>query len=199
MRFPTERQLEEVFTEIESHLEDIRLGILDRSQPPGKQKRWSLTAFDLVARMKGNGFDGFPPGRGLDGVGGRSGDLGYSDPVGDMAASGEEREDRVVEHWDEVWHGIIGARDALRRMVNTLAKATPAPPPSPPDGCRICGAEAIYALERCRYCYDWKRANGHDVPPLVVQARKDGRRITTKVVAEAEAMVRRERKVKKRR
>jgi hypothetical protein len=190
---PTERQLNEVLLEIESHLSDIRLGILDRSQPPGKQKRWSLSIFDLMARSKGSAFDGFPPARG-DGAGGRSGELAYSDPVGTMVVG--DQVDRVAEHWDTVWSGILEARDALRRMVNVLAAVTPEDPPTPAGGCRVCGAEAVYALERCRWCYDWQRAQGVDPPPLVVQARREGRRITTKLVAEAEAAARQERKPK---
>lgn len=192
MRFPTERQLDEVLTEIESHLSDVRLGILDRSQPPGKQKRWSLSIFDLMARTKGAGFDGFPPSRGEGGS--RSGDMGYSDPVGTMVVG--DQVDRTVEHWEAVWSGIIGARDALRRMVNTLADMTPEDPPSPSGGCRVCGAEAVYALERCRWCYDWQRAQGFDAPPMIVKARREGRRITSKLVAEADDFARQERKGK---
>jgi hypothetical protein len=186
--FPTERMLEEVLAEIESAIDDVRFGILDRSEPDPKKRKRGLSAFDLVQRTRSGSGDGFPRSSGVGGGGQRSSDYSIVESTVERRLDHGEAGDPVKAFW-AMWNDLIEMRKAGRSAVQKLADATP-PVAAPGDpSCRCCGNLVVYALERCRWCYEWHRTEGSDPPASILQARQDGRRITTKLVAEAEAAV----------
>jgi hypothetical protein len=186
--FPTERMLEEVLAEIESAIDDLTYGILDRSEPDPKKRKRGLSAFDLVQRTRSGSGDGFPRSSGMGGGSQRSNDYSIVESTVERRLEGGEEADPVKAFW-ALWNDLILARRAARSAVQRLADATP-PAAAPGDpSCRCCGNLVVYALERCRWCWEWHRSQGVDPPPAILQARRDGRRITTKLVAEAEAEV----------
>lgn len=182
---PDERQLRELLAELDSIRADIELGILDRSKPDGK--RWSLTAFDLMARARMRNRDGFPPSNG-DGSGRatkKGGDYGGG-TVPSLALAGDTDVDR--QHWDRLLVRLQLMLVNGRHAVRELAEATPAQrhPDRPEFGCRICSRpgkpEPIYRAERCRWCYDFWLMWKVDVPDAILKLRREGRRITEQAI-----------------
>ena len=152
---PDERQLRELLSELDSIRADIELGILDRSKPDGK--RWSLSAFDLMARARLRTRDGFPASNGGGGGGAskKGGDYGGG-VVPSLALAGDTNTDR--QHWDRLLLRLQLMLTTGRHAVQELAAATPAQrhPDRPEFGCRVCSRpgkpEPIYRAERCRWC-----------------------------------------------
>lgn len=181
---PDERQLRELLAELDSIRADIELGILDRSKPDGK--RWSLSAFDLMARARLRTRDGFPPST-SGGSGGtkKGGDYGGG-VVPSLALAGDTNEDR--QHWDRLLLRLQLMLTNGRHAVQELAAATPAQrhPDRPEFGCRVCSRpgkpEPIYRAERCEWCYRFWLLWKADAPPAILKLRREGKRITEQAI-----------------
>ena len=178
---PDEHQLRDAITEVRGILDDLELGILDRSKPDGK--RWSLTAFDLLARARVRSRDKLPvPDRGRRSLG------GHGDPTATQAAARVEDNDEDLHHWREFLMDLQVGLTYFRRLPTTLAKATPAQqhPDRPEFGCRVCSRpgkpEPIYRAERCRWCYDFWLLWKADVPAAILKLRREGKRITEQLI-----------------
>lgn len=180
---PDETQLRNAIDEMRGVLDDLELGILDRSKPDGK--RWSLTVYELLARARVRSRDKLPAasaGRGAIG--------GHGDPTCSAATARVDDNDEDLRHWIELLTDLEVARTYLRRLPGYLRQATPAQQhPDRPrlDVCRVCGdtEEPVYRSERCRWDYDRWLEFGVDVPERITRWRRQGKRIT-------EAMIRAE-------
>lgn len=182
---PDERQLRELLAELDSIRADIELGILDRSKPDGK--RWSLSAFDLMARARLRTRDGFPASNGGGGGGAskKGGDYGGG-VVPSLALAGDTNTDR--QHWDRLLLRLQLMLTNGRHAVQELAAATPAQrhPDRPEFGCRICSRpgkpEPIYRAERCEWCYRFWLLWKADAPDAILKLRREGKRITEQAI-----------------
>ncbi len=177
-RYRAERELGNVLAEMHEHLDDAEHGLLDRSERvAANRKRWSLSALDLLRRARVKTQDGLPRGNGIGGGGSPryAADGSRPGPTPGMATNGDQ--DVMLDHWRVVWRELTNARASLRKVVVALAEATPAPP-KPQDGCRVCGAEEVYAGERCRWDYDFWLRWKIDTPTEIVEAHARGERIT---------------------
>lgn len=136
-----------------------------------------------------------------DGYPSRGGD----DPV--FSHSGDVT-DRTFEAVRQRLEGKNDATKALQRFLGALvearrqlsiaeSQAMQAFPPLKVEGepdekwCRSCQRIDVfspaYRGQLCRFCYDWTLAHNDVFPPAtLVKCRADGRRITTKLVAELE-------------
>lgn len=189
---PDERQLDELLCEIESVVDRLRHGSVD---PNRDGKRWSLTAFQLLARARMKTRDGFPSstGNGGGGASKKGGDYGGG-VVPSLALAGDTNEDR--RHWDNLLLDLQVAMTYLRRLPAHIEKATPAHqhPDRPEDGCRICSRpgkpEPIYRAERCEWCYRFWLLWRADAPEPILKLRREGKRITEQAIRlELEEMV----------
>lgn len=188
MNRPDERQLRDAIDEARAILDDMELGVLDRSRPDGR--RWSLSAFELRERASIRTRDGFPPANG-GGSGGQTkkgGDYGGGVVPALALAPGEGRsEDR--QHWDRFLLDLQCGLVYLRRTIDDLVKATPAQRhPDRPNltCCRVCSRPndepVIYRSERCRWCWEFWRLWGVDAPEPILKLRREGRRITENII-----------------
>jgi len=178
---PLDWELRDSIAEARGILDDLELGILDRSRPDGK--RWSLTAYDLFNRARVRSRDKLPqPDSGRRALG------GHSDPTSTEAAARVEDKDEDLKHWRDLQLELRVAMVYLRKLAPILAEATPAQ--QHPDrievGCRICSRpgkpEPIYRAERCRWCYDFWLLWKTDVPEAILKLRRAGKRITEQAI-----------------
>ena len=182
---PDERQLEQLLAGCAEAVDDLRLGILDRSRPNGK--RWSLTAEQLLARARSHPRETVT----VDRAGGGRGS-GPPDPTMRQATTVDSAEMVALK---ELLAGVHTATAALGQAVKALDKATPEQQrPDRPnlDACRVCTRpgvepEPVYRSERCRWCYDFWCRWSHDgisvdVPESILKLRRQGKRITENVI-----------------
>lgn len=183
---PLDWELRDAIAEARGILDDMELGILDRSRPDGK--RWSLSAYDLFNRARVRSRDKLPqPDRGRRAIG------VHGDPTASEAGTRVEDNDEDLKHWHALQLELRVAMGYLRRVTPILAEATPAQ--QHPDrievGCRICSRpgkpEPVYrgtasASERCRWCYDFWTQWGVDAPAAILKLRRDGKRITEQLI-----------------
>lgn len=180
MSDPTHGQLTEMLDELRGAIDDLRLGILDRSKPNGR--RWSLTVFELLDRARVRRRDKLVPAE-------RPRARAYGDPTVGDAIERVTDEDPDLRAWRSLLIDLQTMLTYGRHAVGTLATATPAQ--QRPDrievGCRVCSRpgkpEPVYRSERCRWCYDfWRQWScdgvSVDVPPAILRARREGKRIT---------------------
>lgn len=181
---PDERQLDELLCEVESVVDRLRHGSAD---PNRDGKRWSLTAFQLLARARLRTRDGFPASNGGRGSGAskKGGDYGGG-VVPSLALAPDTNEDR--KHWDNLLLDLQVAMTYLRRLPAHIEKATPAHqhPDRAEDGCRVCSRpgkpEPIYRAERCEWCYRFWLLWKADAPPAILKLRREGKRITEQAI-----------------
>lgn len=182
-RSSEERRLSDLIAQLRSVLDDVELGILDRSTPGGR--RWSLTAAQLLAKARQRSRDKVAvPDRGS-----RAG-KGMGDPVGSRVAHLDDRDPDLVA-WRSLHMSLQGMATIGALAVAALAKATPEaqhPAHIKPGRCRVCGDVPIYrgkpedASERCRWCYDHWCEYGEDMPRRITAWRKQGKAITPAMI-----------------
>lgn len=178
---PDERQLDDLLCEIESVVDRLRHGSAD---PARGGKRWSLTAFQLLARARVKTRDGFPASNGGGGGASKKGGDYGGGVVPSLALAGDTNEDR--KHWDNLLLDLQVAMTYLRRLPAHIEQATPAQqhPDRLVEACRVCGDpdEPIYRSERCRWDYDRWLEFGVDMPERIVRWRRQGKRITSTMI-----------------
>lgn len=171
--------------------------VIDRK----RMKRSDLNVTELMRRSRHGTRDGFPTSSGLRQSGGPATVLDeedkpmppLSDPVGELVVS-EPMADPVRRSASVVVRNLKGAVGQLNGAVSALAQALP-PPAFDEPACVVHarvldgqGRPTFVTVEegrtRCGWCHDWWLANGEDPPPAVVRAHDEGRRMTTKLVAE---------------
>ncbi len=192
---PTYKHLDEAIRELE-HLRDSFGGITKEIREceagrPSSAVPWCLTHSQASSRCIGRGCDvATPP--------------GHSDPTGDTALT----RDRAREHRRDFLHALdAGASAAIRhaRRASEIADLYPAqaerkalPPDPGGDWCRSCYRDHGYlepvalrpggGVRRagyCRWCGEFKGAEGFDPTVQMVQARHRGSRITEGMVEQA--------------
>jgi hypothetical protein len=139
----------------------------------------------LRASASDTALDGYPrqsgPGAGMGGDG---------DPVGSTVALrlDHPQADTLGHAHRTVISKLHAARRLLEEAESTGRQALP-PPTSQThdDGCISCHRiktwSPIHRTRRCRFCSDWAYAHGGEDPPIdILRARRDGRRITTRLV-----------------
>jgi hypothetical protein len=184
---PDRVQLAGLIAELRSILDDLEEGIVDRSRPDGR--RWSVTAYQLIALARAKKPDGFPPPSSGEGGGSTGGSHGGG-PVPMLVMANLNDADRKAAE-DLVLNVQIMASYG-RHAVKVIDKATPENQrPDRPmlDCCRICSRpgkpEPIYRSERCQWCYrfwlEWKV----DVPPSILKLRREGRAIYDRDIRDA--------------
>lgn len=109
-----------------------------------------------------------------------------SDPVGELVVSGGLI-DPIRYHRESVIRGVAGALGDLRMALSALAHAFDPDETSPGEpACRSHMAIGVWELAvhngRCRWCYDFWLAEGVDPPAGLLEARRDGKRITRPMV-----------------
>jgi hypothetical protein len=79
------------------------------------------------------------------------------------------------------------ALDYLRRFVVAYTVTDALPDAKVEAECRLCAqaghSAAVYALERCRWCWDFAREHGEDPAPALVRMHCDGRVIGPSMIA----------------
>jgi hypothetical protein len=139
----------------------------------------------LRARASDTALDGYPRQSGPGALGG-----GDGDPVGTTVAMRLDH-----PHADVLGHAhrtviskLHQARRLLEEAESTGRQALPPPTRQDlDDGCISCARihtwSPIHRTRRCRFCSDWARNHAGEDPPIdILRARRDGRRITTRLV-----------------
>lgn len=113
-----------------------------------------------------------------------------SDPTGELAASDAKVVDPVRYLGEDALRGVTGALGDLRMVRNALISCSKFFDTNPGEpGCsshaRIDMWVPVEDNGRCRWCYDFWRAEGIDPPAELLKARADGKRITRQMVEEA--------------
>lgn len=186
---PNEAQVRVLLAAIRSAADDLEHGVLDRD----KKTRGSLTVLDLAKTKPRPTRDGYPSQSSIAniGVGGSGGQTedGHDDPVGRIA---EDSDNPLA---DPLWRsaqtalvGVLSAAASLRSAVNALVLMQP-PIVVEPGWClshrRLDINEPVEeGRDLCWWCYDWKLNYGGNPPEGILRARSEGRRVTTKLVAQ---------------
>lgn len=187
MKRPNEDQVRGLLASIRSAADDLEHGVLDHD----KNRRGTLTLLDLARTKPRPTRDGFPTQSSIAsiGVGGSGGqtDDGHGDPVGDLVVA-DPMADPLRRSSEMALVSLLAAAHSLRSAVNELIKMQP-PIVVEPEWCvshrRIDANEPVEeGRDRCWWCYDWKLNMGGDPPEAILRARSEGRRITTKLVAQ---------------
>lgn len=175
---PDRHQFGGLFDALQSDLDDLRHGILDRSRSDGK--RWSLTAEQLFDRAIAR------PRETVTTSGGGRPAGSHSSPTESAATTKDSEE--VVRLRELVTH-VRTALLCLDDAVKTLDRATPDQQrPDRPDlnACRVCSRpgkpEPVYRAERCRWCYDFWILWKVDTPPAILKMRREGKRISEQAI-----------------
>lgn len=182
---PDERQLADLLGGIVELVDDLRLGILDRSRPNGK--RWSLTAEQLLSRARSRPRETVT----VDKAGGGR-PSGPPDPTMSQAITVDSLEMRMLK---QLLAGVHAATQDLGQAVKALDEATPEQqrPDRPAlDCCRVCTRpgvepEPVYRSDRCRWCYEFWLRWSHDgvsvdPPESILKLRRQGKRITENLI-----------------
>lgn len=176
---PDERQLADLLNGVDELVSDLRLGILDRSRLNGK--RWSLTAEQLLSRARARPRETVT----VDKAGGGR-PSGPPDPTMSQAITVDSLEMRMLK---QLLAGVHAATQDLGQAVKALDEATPEQQrPDRPDlnCCRVCSRpgkpEAIYASERCQWCWRFWKLWGVDVPDSILKLRREGRQISENLI-----------------
>jgi len=165
---PTALQTADCITQIEELA--ARLRILE----PNLRHRAEDTALDGYPRQSGPG----------------AGQHGQGDPVGTTVAMrlDQPHRDTQAHAHTELLSRLDQARRILEQAESAGRQALP-PPTSqaPDDGCVSCARiktwSPIHRAKRCRFCSDWAYAHSGEDPPVdILRARRDGRRITTRLI-----------------
>lgn len=110
-----------------------------------------------------------------------------ADPVGELVVAAPTA-DPIRQAANTVLRKLTHAVDDLRKATGALAGASPSTRPAGEPGCssheRIGIWEPVEKGGRCWWCYDWQAVHGEDPDVRILQARAEGRRITTKLVDE---------------
>jgi hypothetical protein len=194
----TTEQVAELINVSRHALDDLELGVLDRSKPHAG--RGDLSIFDLMRRVAKGMRDGYPTQSSLRGSGGAGtvmDDEGkamppVSDPVGELVA------DRIggtgqPDAWRAAARESIEALDQaaahLVAAVCALAKVQPPKDPPAEPGCAVHAKHKMYEeVDKdglCRKCYEWRRAMHCDPPALVLKTWADGKRLTSRIIERA--------------
>lgn len=140
---------------------------------------------DLRRRAADTALDGYPR---QSGAGGSQ--HGEGDPVGTVVALriDHPQSDTLGHAHRTVVLKLDQARRLLEQAESTGRQALPPPTRQRlDDGCVSCARiktwSPISRTRRCRFCSDWSYAHGGEDPPIdILRARRDGRRITTRLV-----------------
>lgn len=139
----------------------------------------------LRERASDSVLDGWPRQSG-PGAGGQHG----GDPVGTTVALrlDQPNHDTLGHAHRQVLTRIHAARRLLEQAESTGRNALPPPTGQHfDDGCTSCATirtwSPIWRTRRCRFCYDYLRAEGHDPPAALIRMHHEGRRITAGIVA----------------
>lgn len=185
-------QLDELFRVARVALDDLELGVF-WPKDPKKGQRLPLTAAGLLRVSRLPERDGYPTSSLGDGGGPASivdenGDPmpPLNDPVGELVINPPKNLARMTAR------AVVGAVEAavseLQRAVGHLLDATPPAPSNADPGCKSCATIGIWSpmhkAERCTWCYAWQREHRADPPEVILRAHHDGKRITTRMVAE---------------
>jgi hypothetical protein len=139
----------------------------------------------LRARAAATALDGYPRQSG-PGAGGH----GHGDPTGTIVAL--RLDHPHADHLGHAHRQVITKLDQARRLLEEAeSTGRQALPPTTKqaldDGCVSCARiktwSPIHRTRRCRFCSDWAYAHGGEDPPIdILRARRDGRRITTRLI-----------------
>lgn len=194
------RELQELIDEARQALD-----WMERGRPESKTyPKPLIAASELLARARREARDGYPTST-MSGPGGPATVLDdegvpmapLNDPVGEHVVN-DQGNDPVRHHALELARILRGTVNSLRVAVDHLGKATPHSRPADdaaPDCCvshqRFGMWEPVDKDGRCRWCYEWRRVHQADPPEPILRHRAEGRRITSKVIAEASRASRR--------
>lgn len=185
-------QLEELLRVAREALDDLSDGVLWPKD--GKNRdRLPMTAGGLLRVSRLPERDGYPTSSLGDGTGPSSvlDDEGkpmppVNDPVGELVMTPPKNLARMAAR--AVVRSVEAAVEELQRAVGVLLDATPAAPKNVEPGCKSCERVGVWMPvfrgERDKWCYDWQAAHKADPPIEVLRAHHDGKRITTRLVAE---------------
>lgn len=194
-------ELHVLLTGARSALDDLELGVLDRD----RRTRGHLTAYDLAAQARKRTRDGFPTASNFRRIGGGGGAT-EADPTYARAAESVDEPDRdPLRHADHrVREALALASKLLDVAVLELVKAQPPLLNEGGEPGCVVHARIVDDLgtekrrrwvpradkgdgrlhDRCGWCHRWWIAEGEDPPEALVRAHDDGRKLTTKLVAE---------------
>lgn len=182
---------------------------LENGVPALGRKAETFSIFDLLQRCNEDD-PGYPPSSGLEGAAAGRGT--HPDPVMQMATVGDPGSPHDL--FEALLAELEGAKRRTDMAVTRLRDARPVPQPKAgprgPRGCRSCARlpknwtplyEKREKDDLCRKCWEWWKAHDEALPPLgVIEAWRDGRRLTNKIINDAfAAETSRRRKGKKRR
>lgn len=130
------------------------------------------------------GRDGYPPTSGPNAGHGSGG----GDPVGNLVALrlDHPQPDPLATAHVDLCANLEKARRLLEEAESTGRQVLPFVAPISDDGCISCARlhrwSPIHRTRRCRFCYEYLRAESADPPAALVRAHLEGRRITTSLV-----------------
>lgn len=144
----------------------------------------------LRRRAEDTTLDGYPRQSGPD-----AGGHGGGDPVGTTVALRLDHpaRDTLANTHTDVTTKLHQVRRLLEQAESAGRRALPpTPTPNLDDGCTSCARikkwSPIHRSGRCRFCYDYLRAENQDPPGALVRAHAEGRRITTQLVIRLQRM-----------
>lgn len=178
---PDRHQVEGMIDELRSIADAMELGLLD----PERKQRWSLTAFDLLARAAIRRRHKVAVERTQ-----RRG-RGYADPTSAVATEALDDDDPELKAWRDWLTDVEVMLTYGRHALMLQDRSTPAQqrPDKPEPGCRVCSRpgkpEPIYRAERCQWCYrfwlDWKV----DAPEPILKLRRQGKPVSENAIRSA--------------
>lgn len=189
---PRAEQVEQLLESIRSAASELEAGVPSLDRSTGK----TFDIYDLLERALAD-EPGFPPTSGHNGTDRRS---NVPRPVEHLAIDGEPGS--PADDFDIVLTQLEGAKMRVESAVRQLLTARPKPAITRKGepGCKSCSRlpkhwVPLYEHHEkdglCRKCWEWWVASAAEiddrlVPPLgVVQAWRDGRKLTNKIIAEA--------------
>lgn len=142
-----------------------------------------LRALEPQLRAHETTLDGYPR------QSGPGGGAGQGDPVGTIVTLrlDQGHHDPIAHAHTQLLDHVHQARRLLEAAESAGRQALPRTTPTPDnDGCVSCARiktwSPITRTRRCRFCYDYLRAEGEDPPIDFLRAHHDGRRLTTRLV-----------------
>lgn len=190
-------ELADLLAELTETLRQVEAGCVVMEEDGERIHHRTPPLYEVFRLVAASRSDGFRRRSGV-GEGGPSSvldDEGFpmpprSDPTGELAVADLRSTDPIRKHAQAALRALVDARSLLRvaKSETILAfEETDAQVGEP--GCRPHAQAGRFELaehgERCRWCYDFWRAEGVDPTKELIVARSMGKRITSKMVSDA--------------